>query len=191
MRSPEGWSGWGTAVTPLGLGVACAWTQPPLTAQRPRPVKISVRHMPAHLRYHYTQHTQAPFPSFPSFPSFPFHSDTPQATRSTARRVSQECLTRVVCSRFSFRWLLLLPSVALLPRAPSCARRSYRPLLVTEEGSSGSGAFLLRELVEQELLDWERLGTGLFTLVPYLFIFLFFSSRFWSLCVQIHIQSTL
>ena len=30
-----------------------------------------------------------------------FHSDTPQATRSTARRVSQECLTRVVCSCFS------------------------------------------------------------------------------------------
>ena len=56
--------------------------------------KISVRHKSAHLRYNYTQHTQA------------LHSDTPQATRSTARRVSQECLTRVVCSRFSFReWL--------------------------------------------------------------------------------------
>ena len=40
-----------------------------------------------------------PLPSFHPF----FHSDTPQATRSTARRVSQECLTRVVCSRFSFR----------------------------------------------------------------------------------------
>ena len=52
--------------------------------------KISVRHKSAHLRYNYTQHTHA------------LHSDTPQATRSTARRVSQECPTRVVCSRFSF-----------------------------------------------------------------------------------------
>ena len=85
VRSPEGWSGWGTAVTPLGLGVACAWTQPPVTAQLPRPLKISVRHMPAHLRSNCTQHTLA------------LHSDTPQATRSTARRVSQECLTRVLC----------------------------------------------------------------------------------------------
>ena len=89
VRSPEGWSGWGTAVTPLRLGVACAWTQPPVTAQLPRPLKISVRHKSAHLRYNYTQLTQS------------LHSDTPQATRSTARRVSQECLTRVVCSRFS------------------------------------------------------------------------------------------
>ena len=39
VRSPEGWSGWGTAVTPLGLGVACAWTQPPVTAQLLRPLK--------------------------------------------------------------------------------------------------------------------------------------------------------
>ena len=39
-----------------------------------------------------------PLPSFHPF----FHSDTPQATRSTAR-VSQECLTRVVLSRCSFR----------------------------------------------------------------------------------------
>ena len=51
--------------------------------------QTSVRHKSAHLRYNYTQHTQA------------LHSDTPQATRNTARRVSQECPTRVVCSRFS------------------------------------------------------------------------------------------
>ena len=49
-------------------------------------------------------------------------------------------------------WLLLLPSVALLPCAHSCARRSYRPLHVTVEDSPGSGAFLLREP-----LDWNDL----------------------------------
>ena len=73
-------------------------------------------------------------------------------------------------------WLLLLPSVALLPCAHSCARRSYRPLHVTVEDSPGSGAFLLRELVEQESLDWNglvrvywrtRAYAVVHTLVPY------------------------
>ena len=71
VRSREGWSGWGTVVTPLGLGVVCAWTQPPVTAQLPHPPKVSVRHKPAHLRYNHTQHTQALLPSFllPVLPS--------------------------------------------------------------------------------------------------------------------------
>ena len=61
-------------------------------------------------------------------------------------------------------WLLLLPSVASLPRALSCARRSYRPLHVTVEDSPGSGAFLLRELVEAGVTGLERLGAALWLL---------------------------
>ena len=38
-------------------------------------------------------------------------------------------------------WLLLLPSVALLPRAHSCARRSYRPLHVTVEARLAAALF--------------------------------------------------
>ena len=74
----EGLERMGQSCHSFGVGVARAWTRPPVTAQRHRPLKISVRHMPTHLRYNCTQHTQA------------LHSDTPQ-----------ECLTRVVCSRFS------------------------------------------------------------------------------------------
>ena len=66
-------------------------------------------------------------------------------------------------------WFLPLPSVALLPRAPSCARCSYRPLLVTAEDSLAcSGVFSVPSLqggvglsgisLRQESLDWERLA---------------------------------
>ena len=53
-----------------------------------------------------------------------FHSDTPRATRNTARRVSQECLTSVVCSRFSFREerARLGRFCPLLPRRPMLRR---------------------------------------------------------------------
>ena len=43
--------------------------------------------------------------------------------------------TRACVAVSQTSWFLLLPSVALLPRAPSCARCAYRPLLVTAEDS--------------------------------------------------------
>ena len=61
--------------------------------------------------------------SLPPFPSTPFLPSTPQATRSTARRVSQGCLTRVVCSRFSKQGSAAIQrGFAFSSRVRSCAR---------------------------------------------------------------------
>ena len=74
-------------------------------------------------------------------------------------------------------WLLLLPSVALLPPRTLVRSSLHRPLHVTVEDLPGSGAFLLRELVvEEESLDWDglvrvywrtRAYAVVHTLVPY------------------------
>ena len=90
------------------------------------------------------------FVVLPSFvPSFlrSFHSDTPQATRSTARRVSQECLTRVVCSRFSKQVALAPPSAVLRLASPRPLGPSWRvPTVssVTYAYLAGWSALLLR-----------------------------------------------
>ena len=58
--SKRGWTGWGKAVTPLGVEVARVWTRPPVTAQRPRPLKRCAAHV-----------------STPEAPLHPTHTDTP------------------------------------------------------------------------------------------------------------------
>ena len=112
-----------------------------------------------------------------------FHSDTPQATRSTARRVSQECLTRVVCSRFSFRWLLLRPARfcawpplvlrSILARTDGVFRYVRLPRRV--ERSSSQDLFFEAEL-RGHLLE-AACGTVVFSVhTPYCFIFFIFLS---------------
>ena len=53
------------------------------------------------------------------------HRDTPQATRSTARRVSRECQSHVGCSRFSFCGSRRVPATLCDPVLPW----SFLPLL--------------------------------------------------------------
>ena len=136
-----------------------------------------------------------PFPSLPlpSPPSFPpsilpsfhpsIHSDTPQATGSTARRVSQECLTRVVCSRFSFRWLLLRPARfctwppfvlrSILARTDGVFRYVRLPRRVQR---SSSQDLLFEAELRVHLLE-AACGTVVFSVhTPYCFIFFIFLS---------------
>ena len=60
--------------------------------------------------------------------SYLSHSDTPHATRSTARRVSRACQSHVGCSRFSNNSLFSCHRAWLVPSAPS---RSFPVFLRT------------------------------------------------------------
>ena len=84
--------------------MARAWTRLPVTAQRPHPLKISVRYTSAHLRHNCTQHTQALIHSFShsviqsfshsviqSFSQSVSQSHTTQRAQYGVSRVSHEC----------------------------------------------------------------------------------------------------
>ena len=120
-----------------------------------------------------------------------FHSDTPQATRSTARRVSQECRTRVVCGRFSFR-LALAPPCAVLRLASSSSSRSVSartdgvfryvrlPRFAGALFFSGQFVFVyFGDFFQQGSLVWERLVVQpwlqyiLFYCLPFLSFYFF------------------
>ena len=76
------------------------------------------------------------------------------AMRSTARRVSEECLTRVVCGRFSFKLAL------------AATKRNF-----------ARGAFLLRELLKQESCWYGQYGCAV-VCFPHFHRLSFFSFRF-------------
>ena len=77
----RGWSGRDTDVNPFGVEVACAWTRPPVTAQRPRPQKRRC-----------ASHT-----STPEAQLHPTHTDTPTVTQHK-RRVAQRAVCHVSVS---------------------------------------------------------------------------------------------
>ena len=76
-------------------------------------------------------------------PFLPSHSDTPQATRSTARRVSRECQSHVGCSRFSFRVHANAQRVfaPFLPRSPPLVPVTSSAVAETMSISSQDGCW--------------------------------------------------
>ena len=110
--------------------VACAWTQPPVTAQLPRPLKTSVRHKSAHSRFNCIQHTG------------PSTMTLPQATCSTA-----PCVTGVPDTCCVQPFLKIGRSVRgkagfgpFLPRRPTSRRLDNdTSLLFSSQGVGGLG----------------------------------------------------